>query len=303
MLFSLLAAKITHRHRSIVATLWLFDLKKEGERMRDLKDKVAVVTGGASGIGLGIGRALAVEGAHVVVADVEEVPAKAAAEELSAAGVRSLAVQCDVSNRASVEALADRAWREFGRVDVLCNNAGVGVFSPVVDTPVKDLEWVFSVNILGVWNGCSVFVPRFRKGGGPAHILNTGSEHSLGIPFPGMGIYTATKHAVLALSDVMRRELESDGIGVSILCPGAVRTEIWNAGRNRQDQFGGPQQSPEEFRSALASGMDPDEVGRLAVEGIRRGDFFILSHPQVRGIVEARYKELLAAFDAQAPRG
>ncbi len=303
MVFSLLAAKITHRHRSIVATLWLFDLKKEGERMRDLKDKVAVVTGGASGIGLGIGRALAAEGAHVIVADVEEGPAGAAAEELAATGIRSLAVSCDVSDRTSVEALADRAWREFGRVDVLCNNAGVGVFSPVADTPAKDLEWVFSVNILGVWNGCSVFVPRFRKGGGPAHILNTGSEHSLDIPFPGMGIYTATKHAVLALSDVMRRELESDRIGVSILCPGAVRTEIWNAGRTRPERFGGPQRSPEEFRNALASGMDPDEVGRLAVEGIRRGDFFILSHPQVRGIVEARYKELLAAFDAQAPRG
>ena len=271
--------------------------------MKDLKGKVAVVTGGASGIGLGIGRALAAEGAQVIVADVEEGPARAAAEELAETGIRSLAVSCDVSDRASVEALADRAWNEFGRVDVLCNNAGVGVLSPVADTPPKDLEWVFSVNVLGVWNGCSVFVPRFRKSGGPAHILNTGSEHSLGIPFPGMGIYTATKHAVLALSDVMRRELESDRIGVSILCPGAVRTEIWNAGRNRPERFGGPQRSPEEFRNALASGMDPDEVGRLAVEGIRRGDFFILSHPQVRGIVEARYKELLAAFDAQAPRG
>jgi short-subunit dehydrogenase len=116
-----------------------------------------------------------------------------------------------------------------------------------------------------------------------------------------MGLYTASKHAVLALSDVLRRELEPDGIGVSILCPGGVRTQIWNAARNRDERFGGPRQAPPAFASFLASGMDPDEVGRLAVAGIQRGDFFVLSHPVVRAIVEARYRELLAAFDAQNP--
>ncbi len=267
--------------------------------MKDLKDKVAVVTGGASGIGRGIARAIAAEGCHVVVADVEEGPAKAAAEELSRRGVRSIAVASDVADRASVEALADRAWSELGAVHVLCNNAGVGQAGPIVDCAPNDVAWVFSVNVFGVWNGCSVFAPRFRAQGGPAHILNTGSEHSLGIPFAGMGIYTASKHAVLALSDVLRRELEPDGIGVSILCPGVVRTEIWNAGRNRPDRYGGKLQSPDAFRNFLAAGMDPDEVGRLSVEAIRCGDFFVLSHPEVRGIVEARYRELLAAFDAQ----
>ncbi len=268
--------------------------------MDDFKDKVAVITGGASGIGLGIGRALAAQGAHIVVADLEIGPAEAAAAELVGSGVRSLAVHCDVSDRASVESLADRAWTEFGRVDVLCNNAGVGAASPVADATQDEVEWLFSVNVFGVWNGCSVFVPRFREQGGPAHILNTGSEHSLGIPFAGMGIYTATKHAVLALSDVLRRELEPAGIVVSILCPGAVRTEIWNAGRNRPERFGGPEQAPEEHRQFLASGMDPDEVGRLAVAAIGRGDFFVLSHPDVRAIAEARCREMLAAFDAQA---
>lgn len=269
--------------------------------MEQLEDKVAVVTGGASGIGRGIARALAREGAHVVIADVEEGPAETVAAALAGKGVRSVAIACDVSDRASVEAVADRAWKEFGRVDVLCNNAGVGAAGPVADSSPQDREWVLSVNVTGVWNGCSVFVPRFRESRRPAHILNTGSEHSLGIPFAGMGIYTASKHAVLALSDVLRRELEPDGIGVSILCPAVVRTEIWNAGRNRPRRFGGPQQSPEEFRNFMASGMDPDEVGRLAVAGIRRGDFYILSHSQVREIVEARYRELLAAFDAQTP--
>ncbi len=268
--------------------------------MKDLRDKVAVITGGASGIGRGISRALAAQGAHVVVADVEEEPARHAAEDLRACGVRAVAVACDVSNRDAVEALAERAFSELGRVDVLVNNAGVGAAAKVADAKPADLAWILSVNVVGVWNGCSVFVPRFREQGGPAWILNTGSEHSLGIPFPGMGLYTASKHAVLALSDVLRRELEPDGIGVSILCPGAVRTQIWNAARNRDERFGGPRQSPAAFESLLANGMDPDEVGRIAVAGIQRGDFFVLSHPKVRAIVEARYRELVAAFDAQA---
>jgi NAD(P)-dependent dehydrogenase (short-subunit alcohol dehydrogenase family) len=264
----------------------------------DIAGKVAVVTGGASGIGRGIGRALAARGADVVVADVEAGRAEEVAAELARAGVRSLGVACDVTERASVEALAERAWSAFGRVDVLCNNAGVGTLAAVVDTPLRDAEWVFAVNVWGVIHGCQVFVPRFVAAGRPAHVLNTGSEHSVGIPFPGMGIYTATKHAVLALSDVLRRELESQGIGVSILCPGAVRTEIWNAGRNRPARFGGRQESPAEFASFLDSGMDPDDVGRLAVAGIEAGDFFIMSHPEVRAIAEARSRDVLAAFDA-----
>lgn len=267
--------------------------------MQELKGKVAVVTGGASGIGRGIARALAAEGCDVVVADVERARAEEVADEIAQRGVRSLAVACDVTERGQIEALADRAFAELGHVDVLVNNAGVGAAGSVSEARVRDLEWIFSVNVFGLWHGCSVFVPRMRASGRPGHILNTGSEHSLGIPFPGMGLYTASKHAVLALSDVLRRELEPHGIGVSILCPGAVKTDIWNAVRNRNERFGGPLQAPEQFRHLLDAGMDPDEVGRLAVAGIRRGDFFILSHPRVRPIVEARYKELLASFDAQ----
>ncbi len=267
--------------------------------MQELKDKVAVVTGGASGIGRGIARALAHEGSHVVVADVELRAAEEVAEELTGLGVQSLAVVCDVTDRASVEALAHRAFAEFGRVELLCNNAGVGQAGAIAEAKAENLEWVFAVNVFGVWNGCSVFVPRFKAQGSPAHILNTGSEHSIGIPFPGMGIYTASKHAVFGLSDVLRRELAPFDIGVTLLCPAAVKTEIWNAGRNRPERFGGPLQSPEAFRNLLAAGMDPDAVGRVAVSAIRRGAFYALSHPKVRAIVETRYRELLAAFDEQ----
>lgn len=264
----------------------------------ELAGKVAVVTGGASGIGRGIARALAARGADVVVADVDAARATAVASDLARTGRRSIGVPCDVTERASVEALAERAWGELGHVDVLCNNAGVGIFGAVVDSPLRDAEWVFAVNFWGVLHGCQVFVPRFVATGRPAHVLNTGSEHSVGIPFPGMGLYTASKHAVLALSDVLRRELEPQGIGVSILCPGVVRTEIWNAGRSRQERFGGPQQSPPQFERLLDTGMDPDEVGRIAVAGIEAGDFFIMSHPEVRAVADARCRDVTAAFDA-----
>src|SRR5262249_54939636 len=148
-----------------------------------------------------------------------------------------------------------------------------------------------------------VFVPRFLAAGRPAHVLNTGSEHSVGVPFPGMGIYTASKHAVLGLSDVLRRELEPHGIGVSILCPGVVRTDIWNAGRNRRERFGGRLESPAEFARFMESGMDPDEVGRIAVAAIEAGEFFAMSHPEVRAVAEARCRDVVAAFDAADRRG
>jgi NAD(P)-dependent dehydrogenase (short-subunit alcohol dehydrogenase family) len=264
----------------------------------EIAGKVAVVTGGASGIGRGIGRALAAHGADVVVADVDAARARDVAVELARSGVRSLGVACDVTERASVEALAERAWKELGRVDILCNNAGVGTLAPIVETPLRDAEWIFAVNFWGVLHGCQVFVPRFVAAGRPAHIVNTGSEHSLGVPFPGMGIYTASKHAVLGLSDVLRRELADQRIGVSILCPGVVRTDIWNAGRSRQERFGGPQQSPAQFARLFDTGMDPDDVGRLVATGIQAGDFFILSHRDVRKVAEARSRDVLAAFDA-----
>ena len=173
--------------------------------------------------------------------------------------------------------------------------------SLVSETSANDVQWIFSVNVFGVLNGCSAFVPRFRAAGGPAHILNTGSEHSLGVPFPGMGIYTASKHAVLGLSDVLRRELAGFDIGVSVLCPAVVRTEIWNAGRTRGERFGGPVHAPEVFRQFMESGMDPDDVGRIAVAGVERNDFLILTHPEVRAVAEERSRIVLGAFDQYFP--
>jgi meso-butanediol dehydrogenase/(S,S)-butanediol dehydrogenase/diacetyl reductase len=257
-----------------------------------VRDKVAVVTGGASGIGRAIGLALAENGAHVVVADVEEPRARQVAEEIASHGVRATAVVCDVSKEESVEELAERTWREFGRVDLLFNNAGVSGGTWLLDSSSKDLAWLFSVNVFGVWYGCKSFGRRFRDQGTPAWIVNTGSEHSLGLPHIQAGFYTATKHAVLGLSDVLRSELPPH-VGISILCPGVVKTDFWNASRNRPTEFGGPAEAAKEIKAIMDRGKEALEIGRQAVAGVERGDFYIVTHPHARGYVEKRCGEIL----------
>jgi NAD(P)-dependent dehydrogenase (short-subunit alcohol dehydrogenase family) len=266
--------------------------------MEILKDKVAVVTGAASGIGRGIASALADEGCHVVVADIDGRKAQEVAALLTAGGVESIGVALDVTDRAAVEALADLAWERFGHVDIAVNNAGV--FPPIQEAlgiDERDARWVLEVNLMGAWYGCSAFGRRFVEQGTEAHILNTGSENSLGMAHTGAAFYTASKHALLGLSDVLRYELP-EFIGVSILCPGMVKTNLPSSATHRQDRFGGP--GAEGPSSGL--GLEPEDVGRRAVEGIKRGDFYIVTHPPVRQLVEERAAELLAAFDAQAPR-
>ena len=266
--------------------------------MEQLAGQVAVVTGAGSGIGRGIAAALAAAGAHVMVADIDAAAARETAAQLAGTGVEAVAAQCDVTDREAVEALASKAWEHFGHVDIAVNNAGV--FPPVrraINIDERDARWVLEVNLMGAWYGCSAFGRRFTEQGTPAHILNTGSENSLGVAHAGAAFYTASKHALLGLSDVLRQELP-DFIGVSILCPGMVATNLASSSRHRPERFGGP--GPQARPASM--GLDPADIGRAAVEGIRRGDFYIVTHPPVREIVAERAAEILAAFDAQAPR-
>jgi NAD(P)-dependent dehydrogenase (short-subunit alcohol dehydrogenase family) len=269
----------------------------------EIKGAVVVVTGAGSGIGRGMSLAFADAGAHVVVADVVQEAAERVAAEVAARGVRGLARTVDVARRESVEALAEAAYAEFGVVNVLCNNAGVGAMGALDQLGEGDWNWVFSVNVGGIFHGVRAFVPRMKAQGAPAHIVNTASEHALAIPSGQLAAYSATKHAVLGLSDVMRHDYAGTTIGVSVLCPGLVATQIWNAARNRPEEHGGPREMPARVgRRWERNGMDPLAVGRCVVEGVRRGDFYILTHTEVRANVEQRYRELLAAFDALAAR-
>jgi NAD(P)-dependent dehydrogenase (short-subunit alcohol dehydrogenase family) len=262
--------------------------------------KVVVVTGGAGGIGLGISRAFSDEGAAVVVADVDAAAATEAAAQLP--GGRGVAVTCDVTDRASVEALADHAWSTFGHVDVMVNNAGVfPPLSALVDAEEANIRWVLEVNVIGVWLGCSVFGKRFIEQGTPAHIVNTGSENSLGMPHTHAGIYTASKHAVLGLSDVLRHELP-DFVKVSILCPGMVPSRLAQAVRNRPERFGGALDVDVGGNVPDGVGMSADDVGRRVVDGVAAAEFYIVTHPPVAEIADERHEEISAAFARQAPR-
>lgn len=265
--------------------------------MRELQGMAAVVTGGANGIGRGIARALAAEGVNVVVADLDGAAAQTVADELSGT-VRAIAVPVDVTEPDTIEALADRAWSEMGRVDILVSNAGI--FPPrrsVLNIEEADARWVIEVNLFGMWACCKTFGRRFVEQGTPAWILATGSENSVGVPHTHGGFYTASKHAVLGLMDVMRRELP-DHIGASVLCPGMVATTLGESLARRPSRYGGPVA----VGAMGSAGSDPDEIGRLAVAGMQRGDFYIFTHPPVRELVDERYVEVVTAFETHCPR-
>ncbi len=269
----------------------------------NLNGKSAVVTGGGNGIGRAICLALAGEGVNVAVADIEADAARGVAGEAAELGVQAIGVATDVTDEASVAALADAAWEAFGSVEILVNNAGVAQNSmPLARTSAQDLDWIFAVNVGGAMNGVRVFAPRFLASGGPCRIVNTASEHALGVPHLGGGLYTASKHALLGLSDVLRRELP-DPVQVSVLCPGIVESTLWRASERRQDSFGGASPAPETAGAFMSQvGMPAEEVAAAAVEGIRQGRFFIVTHPHAVKFAESRWEEIGRAFAEQAPR-
>ena len=269
----------------------------------DLTSKSAVVTGGGNGIGRALCLALAERGVNVAVADIESDAARAVAAEVRGFGVRAVGLAVDVTDESSVSALADASWRKFGSVDILVNNAGVmHALSPLHECGIAEFDWVFAVNVRGAMNGIRAFVPRFVAADGPRRVVNTASEHALGVPHVGGGIYTASKHALLGLSDVLRRELPGH-VKVSVLCPGIVESSLWRAGERRQAEFGGPACPPESAGVFMRQlGMPAAEVAAKAVEGIRTGAFYIVTHPHAVDISRRRWTEVEKAFARQAPR-
>jgi NAD(P)-dependent dehydrogenase (short-subunit alcohol dehydrogenase family) len=268
--------------------------------MQELRGKCAVVTGAASGIGRAMADAFAAEGMRVVLADIESGALEHAAAAVRARGSAALAVPTDVSQAEQMQALADRAAEEFGRVDVVCNNAGVALSGPTWEHTLADWQWLLGVNLWGVVHGVRTFVPLMLKQGGEGHIVNTGSVAGL-TSNPFMSIYNVSKHAVVTLSETLQKELTLLGtqVRVSVLCPGFVNTRILEAERNRPAALKNAvatERHPtfEEMASAaLAAGMPPAEVAARVVDAVKTGRFYILTHPEFGPRVRERMEDIL----------
>jgi NAD(P)-dependent dehydrogenase (short-subunit alcohol dehydrogenase family) len=269
--------------------------------------RVAVVTGAASGIGRALAEAFAAAGSAVVLADLDGREAEAVSERLRGNGADARAVVVDVSDPASVDELAKATLNRFGRVDVLCNNAGVSTFNLIQDQTIDDWRWVFNVNMWGVVHGLMSFLPILRGQQTPSHIVNTASMGGLmsGVPF--IGPYAATKTAVVSISETLRQECAAYGlpIGVSVLCPSTTDTRVMESERGRPPELGTERRTDdaEAMRLAIKSlctapdtGATPAHVAERTLAAIRAGEFWIIPNGGERPIVEARFAEALAGF-------
>jgi len=263
--------------------------------MKDLRDKIAVITGAGSGIGRGTALALAGAGMDIVLADIDDRSATTVADEVQSLGRRTLVAPTDVTDRGAVETLAEKAYSEFGAVHVLHNNAGVAIFLPIESMSDADWEFQLGPNLRGVINGLQAFLPRFKAQDGEKHIVNTASMAGMFSP-PGLGAYAATKFAVVAISEALRFEAAADNIGVSVLCPGVVATNLVKTSNERRPA-GGVEMGSLDLDPEALGVIPPEQVGERVRRAIERNDLYIFTHPEMKGMAEARFGAILAAFD------
>lgn len=263
--------------------------------MMDLAGKRIVITGAASGIGKALAENLAGRGASLVLADLDAARVTALAETLE----RVIAAPCDVSDHASVEALAETAKAALGGIDLVFANAGTIINGPLIKSTPDEFDWLMGVNLRGAWSSLTVFARAMLEQTEGGRICVTASEHSLGLQHTGAGIYTASKQAVLALAEVLRAELP-EKVGISVFCPGLVATGLADAvrpGHLRQ-----PRKHQLEFsRAVQAQGMSAADAAQAAIAGTCRGDLLIVTHPNSFAPAQRRFAEIEAAFAAQAP--
>ncbi len=266
--------------------------------MKDVKGKVAFVTGAASGMGLGMARAFAEAGMKVMLADIEEAPLMREVAALKAKGHDVAGVRLDVTKLADVHAAAKKNVDTFGNVHVLSNNAGIGVFGKSETCNIKNWEWVVDVNLWGVVYGLQAFVPLILSHDEGGHVISTSSMAGM-VGLAGAGPYNATKFAVVGIMETMMAENRKTNLGISVLCPGVVSTNIATSTRNRQDDYGGaaPPSSKERIGEVLAQGLDPDVVGRQVLEAIIDNQPYIFTDPTMRKMIESRHKRLMAGYD------
>jgi NAD(P)-dependent dehydrogenase (short-subunit alcohol dehydrogenase family) len=269
--------------------------------MQQLEGKTAIVTGAASGIGLGMARTFAREGMAIVLCDIRGDRLDAALAEVRGLGAKAIAVVTDVSDRASLREASEAAVLQFGELHVACNNAGVTIHGrSVAELTPREWEWNIGVNLYGVIHGLEIFLPLIRRHGGEGHIVNTASIGGFQIgEYRRSGSYGAMKFAVVALSESIAYDLKDSPIGVSVLAPAAVKTRIYTSGENRPERFGGPYREPgnDAFQSELDHGLEPDVVGERVVRAIRHNEFYVFTHIHTKDWLLARHQKIIAAFD------
>ena len=271
--------------------------------MKRFEGRTAVITGGASGLGLAMARRFAREGVQLVLADVQADALERTAAEFVAAGTQVLAVRCDVSRAEEVERLRDEAVARFGAVHILCNNAGVAPGGLAWESTVADWQWCLGVNVYGVIHGLRSFVPLMLSQDDEAHIVNTASVAGLLSP-PGMGIYCVSKHAVVTLTECLHHDLasRSDKVRTSVLCPAYVPTGIHDSERNRPEELRNAAQDKSEeelareaaLRHAVQSGrISAEQVADTVFDAVRDERFYILTHQKIKGAIETRMMDML----------
>ena len=261
----------------------------------ELAGRVAVVTGGGSGIGRAMAEAFARERATVVVADIDEAAAAAVVQLVRARGGEALGVRTDVSELTSVQALADTAFKTFGKVHILCNNAGVALWGGLDSATHRDWQWVLGVNLWGVIHGIETFVPRMIAQREPGHIVNTASMAGL-IASRGLGVYNTSKYAVVGLSETLAKDLRPHGLGVSVLCPMGVATQIRASARNRPARLANAAPSAEEPVELIGRTLEPDVVADMVVDAIRTNRLYVITHEEGLEALRRRHERLEQAL-------
>lgn len=268
--------------------------------MDNLEGKVTFITGGASGIGLGMAKAFVAAGMKVIIADIRQDHLEDALDSFEGNTASIHTMQLDVTDRKAMEDAAQEAERIFGKIHILCNNAGIYVFGPIQQAAYDDWDWVLDVNLGGVINGIQTFVPRMISHGQGGHIVNTSSISGIFVA-GGTGIYATSKFAVVGLSEALRLDLEPENIGVSVLCPGFVNSKVYDCGKTRPDQladsgYAVKQEILDKLKNAHEEfGMDPLEVGRKVLSAIRLNKLYIFTHPEFAEEIRRRSEALLAA--------
>lgn len=264
--------------------------------MESFEGRVAVVTGGGSGIGRALSELFARERARVVVADVDPRAAEDTVAAIRSAGGDALAVPTDVADRASVQALADRAFSAYGAVHVLCNNAGVALWGGLETATHRDWQWAIGVNLWGVIHGIEAFVPRMIAGKQGGHVVNTASMAGL-IASQGLGVYNTTKYAVVGLSETLAKDLRPYGIGVSVLCPMGVSTRIRQSDRNRPTALRNEGDAPRgEGVDLIGRTLAPDAVARMTLGAIRTGQLYVITHEEGLEPLRKRFQRMERAI-------